>query len=67
MQHRGTTLQVDEATELRHLIERVGERQARDYLTVSAQTLARAVGQMHLQRGTAAMIRQRLASLRGAA
>lgn len=67
MQHRGDTLTPKESGELRALVERIGERQAREYLTVSAQTLACAIGQMHIQRGTVALIRQRLQALREAA
>jgi hypothetical protein len=67
MQHRGETLSPLESAELRALVERIGERQALIVLTISRQTLARAIGQMHIQRGTASMIRQRFTELKEAA
>jgi hypothetical protein len=67
MQHRGEVLTPLESGELRALVERVGERHAREQLSISSQTLARAIGQMHIQRGTVALIRQRLQALREAA
>lgn len=67
MTHRGETLTAIEASELRALVERIGERQARETLLVSAQTLARAIGLMHLQRATVTHIRARLAGVRAAA
>lgn len=65
-QHRGETLTPAECAELREHVERVSERKLRSYIGVSAQTIARAIGGMHVQRGTVALIRQRLSSLRGA-
>lgn len=67
MQHRGEPLTPIESGEVRALIERVGERQARIQLGLSAQTIARAVGGMHVQRGTLALIRQRLQAIKGEA
>ena len=63
MRHRGETLTPIEAGEIRALVERLGERSARIALAVSAQTLARAIGQMHLQRATVTHLRVRLAEL----
>jgi len=60
MQHRGETLTSDEAAEVRALAERIGEREARKRLRVSPQTLARAIAQMHVQRGTLSLIRSAL-------
>jgi hypothetical protein len=67
MQHRGEKLTDTESSEIRALIERIGERQACAYLGVSAHTIARAVGAMHVQRGTIALLRQRLAEIQRAA
>lgn len=67
MTHRGQTLSATEASEIRTLVERIGEREARSVLAVSAQTLARAIGLMHLQRATVTHIRARMALLREAA
>jgi hypothetical protein len=67
MTHRGETLTAIEAAALRSLVERIGEKQARAVLQVSAQTLARAIGLMHVQRATATHIRARLAGIREAA
>ena len=67
MRHRGEVLTPIEAAEIRALVERIGERQARAALLVSSQTLARAVGQMHIQRVTATHVRTRLALLRAEA
>lgn len=53
-------LTATEAEEIRQIIERIGEPQTRQLLAISNQTLCRAVGQMHLQRGTVALIRERL-------
>jgi hypothetical protein len=57
MQHQGITLTDAEAASVRELCERIGERAAREKLGISHQTLARAIGQMHIQRGTLALIR----------
>jgi len=67
MQHRGETLSPGEAADLRALVERLGEREARQRLMISAQTLARAIGRMHVQRSTAAVLRMRLRQIREAA
>jgi hypothetical protein len=67
MTHRGETLTAIEASEIRALVERIGERQAKTALQVSSQTLARAIGQMHIQRATVTHIRTRLAGVRDAA
>lgn len=61
MKHHGETLTPTEAAEVRALVERIGEREARQLLRVSHQTLARAIAQMHVQRGTLALIRGALA------
>lgn len=63
MTHRGETLSADEAAEIRALVERIGERSARIALLVSSQTLARAIGLMHLQRATVTHLRTRLAQI----
>lgn len=55
--HQGVILSDTEAATVRELCERIGERAARERLGVSHQTLARAVGRMHVQRGTAHLIR----------
>ena len=60
MQHRGQTLTAIEAAELRRLYERMGQRPACQYLRISGETLARAMAQMHLQRGSIELIRQGL-------
>ena len=65
MQHRGETLTAIEASQIRSLIERVGERQARAVLRVSGQTLARAVARMHLQRATVTHMRSLLSAVEG--
>jgi hypothetical protein len=67
MKHRGETLTAVEASALRSLVERMGERQLRAALRVSPQTLARAIGLMHLQRATVTHIRFGLATLQEAA
>ena len=57
MKHQGSALTEAEAARVRELCEQIGERAARQKLGISHQTLARAIGQMHIQRGTLALIR----------
>lgn len=67
MRHRGDTLTAIEAAEIRALTERLGEREACERLAIHRATLARAIGQMHLQRATLTHIRAGLTSLRAEA
>jgi hypothetical protein len=64
MRHRGEVLTAEEAAEIRALSERLGEREACARLAVHRATLARAIGQLHVQRAMVTHLRTRLAALR---
>ena len=65
--HRGVTLTDSEADELRALVQRLGENEARAYLRIAPQTMARAIAQMYIQRGSAELIRSGLRAIQEAA
>jgi hypothetical protein len=57
----GEILSADERDALRSLVRRIGERRASSHLGVSRMTLGRAIGGLPLHRGTALLVRTRLA------
>lgn len=61
----GKPLREDHRAEVTELIRTAGEQQAAELLDVSRHTLGRLVGGLRVQRGTAALVAQRLSAIRG--
>lgn len=61
----GKPLPDDDRAAVTELIRTAGEVQAAELLDVSRHTLGRLVGGLRVQRGTAALVAQRLSAIRG--
>ena len=66
MTPHGETLTPSEAAELRALRDRYGERRLSAELRVARMTLARGIGLLPIQRGSALLMRTGMAALREA-